>query len=225
LAGLKILKDNALSFAMFALFGLCLGGHSVTGWLHHNQEETSQGRPPIAYADYVRSGDFIVSVAENWESEFLQMAAFVALSAWLVQRGAAESKKPADEQQEDEHEEDPEATRTPNSPWPVRRGGLALSVYKRSLSLSLGLLFAASFFLHALGGTLGQNEDAAEKGQPAIHLWQYVASSKFWFESFQNWQSEFLSVGVLIILSIFLRQQGSPESKPVAAPHAQTGST
>jgi hypothetical protein len=215
------IRDNGLSLAMFGLFALFLVGHAATGWHQHNEEQRQKGEAPSAFGQYLRSGDFLESVAENWESEFLQMAGFLFLSAWLYQRGAAESRDP-DAVEEDA---DPIANRRPDSPWPVHRGGLALALYSRSLSIALGLLFVISFLGHAVAGSMRFNQDAAKHGLPAIHFWQYIGSSSFWFESFQIWQSEFLSVGVLIVLSIFLRQKGSPESKPVHAPHPQTGTS
>jgi hypothetical protein len=213
----RFLRNNGLSVAMFLAFMACFIGQSFAGLHHHNDERREHGRPEIGYGAYLRSGDFLEATFENWESEFFQMAAFVVLSAVLIQRGAAESHKP------DEPEEDPYAERTAGSPGPVHRGGLALALYSRSLSLALGALFLISFALHAVTGVRHYNEEAAAHGQPALSVAGYLGSSQFWFESLQNWQSEFLSVFALVVLSIFLRQKGSPESKKVHAPHAQTG--
>jgi hypothetical protein len=217
----KALRDNALSLIMLGLFVLFWGGQSVTGWHHHNAELTEHDRPAVTWWQYVRSGDFFEATAENWESEFLQMGLFVLLSAFLVQRGSAESKKP----EGDEHEEDPERARKPDSPWPVQRGGLLLKLYSNSLSVVLLTLFAGSFAIHVAAGVAAHNEEAAAHGGATLTAWQFLGSSELWFQSFQNWQSEFLSVGVLVVLSIFLRQQGSPQSKPVHAAHAETGSS
>jgi hypothetical protein len=200
---------------MFALFVVFWAGQSLAGLAHHNEEQEQHGRPPAAWSDFVRSGEFLESSAENWESEFFQMAAFVYLSAFLIQRGSAESKEPG--------EKDGDGPKQPDSPGPVHRGGLALSLYSHSLSLSLLALFLVSFALHALGGKIAHNEEAALHGEPGLSLWQFVTSGAFWYQSFQNWQSEFLSVGVLVVLSIFLRERGSAQSKPVAAPHSETG--
>src|SRR5688500_3384737 len=152
-----VLRDNALSLVMFGLFAVFLVGQSIAGWLHHKDEQSRHGQPPDTMGEYLRSGDFLESVAENWESEFLQMMAFIVLSAFLVQRGAAESKKPGGD---DEHEKDPRRNRSPSSPWPVHRGGLALKLYSNSLSLALGLLFVVSFALHAVAGVRKYNEEA-----------------------------------------------------------------
>ena len=194
---------------MFGLFLVSLGGHAVAGYLANAQERQEHGRTHDSFVGYLESGDFLESVAENWESEFLQMAAFVLLSAVLVQRGAAESKKPGEKSSS-------KAAR-------LHRGGLAMKLYSHSLSLTLAGLFVGCFALHVVAGTRGHNELARMHGQPTLTAWQFLASSDFWFQSFQNWQSEFLSVGVLIVLSIFLREDGSPESKPVHASNRETG--
>ena len=215
----KILKDNGLTIVMFALFLLFWGGQSISGWLHHNEEQEEHGQAQISWSAYVTSGDFLEATGENWESEFFQMGAFVVLSAFLFQRGSAESKDPDGRKQP----EDPESDATPRSPAPVHRGGLALAVYSHSLSIAPFTLFLFSFALHAVGGQLAHNHEAAAHHRPPLSLWQFVGSSTFWFQSFQNWQSEFLSIAALIVLSIFLRARGSAQSKPVHAAHAETG--
>ncbi len=150
------------------------------------------------------------------------MGMFVVLTIFLFQKGSPESKKLGEE---DETDEDPEGKPVKkDAPWPVRRGGLILKIYKHSLSLALFLLFFISFALHAAGGAKVYNEEQIEHGSAEhVSTLQYIGTSRFWFESFQNWQSEFLSIGAMIVLSIYLRQKGSPESKPVDAPHDETG--
>jgi hypothetical protein len=148
------------------------------------------------------------------------MGAFVVLSAFLFQRGSAESKDP---DKREEQDADPRSKATPKSPAPVHRGGLVLTFYSHSLSITLFGLFLFSFALHAVGGHLAHNDRAAAHHRPPLSVWQFVASSTFWFQSLQNWQSEFLSVAALIVLSIFLRARGSAQSKPVHASHAETG--
>jgi hypothetical protein len=217
----KRLKDNGLSLSLFALFTACVVVQIIAGRARYDDERREHGRASVSYGEYLTSGDLIESIFENWESEFLQMAAFLMLSASLVQRGSAASKDPDGD---DEHDADPIAARTPDSPRPVQRGGAALALYERSLTLALFALFLVSWGLHALGGRMKASEEAVSHGDPPLALLDYLASSQFWFESMQNWQSEFLSVGVLVVLSIFLRQHGSPQSKPVHAPHSQTGS-
>jgi hypothetical protein len=215
----KVLKNNALSIVMFTLFLLSFAGQAFAGWHEHNHEQIAHGEPEVSLGGYLRSGSFWEATAENWESEFLQMAAFLFLTAHLTQRGSEESKKPDDEPDDRADELVPK----PDSPGPVHRGGLLLKLYSHSLSLTLALLFVVSFAIHLVGGLAKANAEALEHGEPEQTFFQFLGSSELWFQSFQNWQSEFLSVGLVIVLSIFLREKGSPESKPVHAPHSQTG--
>ncbi|MEV4665761.1 DUF6766 family protein [Micromonospora echinofusca] len=216
----KWLRDNALTVAMFGAFLVFLVLQSVFGWQTHNEELAEFGAAPTSWAAYLGSGHFMESVFENWESEFLQMGGYVLLTAYLVQRGSAESKPVG----QTDRPEDDERRATADSPWPVRAGGLPLVVYRNSLSLALLLIFAGSFVGHLFGGTAEYNEQQAlQSGAPPIGAWDFLGTSEFWFQSMQNWQSEFLAVGTLIVLSIFLRQHASPESKPVTAEHAHTG--
>jgi hypothetical protein len=214
------LKRNSMSIAMFALFVLSLVGQIAAGQRTYNQDQSEHGQPAITVGQYLGSGHFIEAVFENWESEFLQMAAFVFLSAILYQKGSPESRKL---QGEPELDADPHRERKPDSPAPVHRGGLVLKLYEHSLTIALLLLFVISFLLHAKGGAREYSQQQLEHGGQPVSMATYIGTSRFWFESFQNWQSEFLSVGALIVLSIFLRQRGSPESKPVHEPHSKTG--
>lgn len=216
------LRNNSLSIVLFLLFAVFLVGQSVTGYRHYNSEQESHGSPEVTYAEFVKSGEFIETVFENWESEFLQMAAYVVFTVILRQKGSAESHKIAGEEPTDRN---PKKTNSKSAPWPVRQGGWIEKVYESSLSIALLLLFAMSFLLHAYGGaraTCEENFQHLELECPGVV--QYIGTSKFWYESFQNWQSEFLAVGVLVILTIFLRQKHSTQSKPVNAPHSETGS-
>jgi uncharacterized protein (DUF486 family) len=218
----RVLRDNGLSITMFALFLVFLVAQSIAGFRASNSDNEEHGQPPESYGQYLTSGAFVEATFENWESEFLQLGAYVLLTALLIQKGSPESRNPDG----DETDADPRAHRDdPDAPGPVRRGGLALTFYEHSLSIALFALFVVSFVLHALGGHAEFNQEQLEHGQAAVSLWSFVTSSQFWFQSMQNWQSEFLAVAALIVLSIFLRQRGSPESKPVAAPHAQTGTS
>jgi hypothetical protein len=216
----KWVRDNSLALAMFGAFLLFIVLQSVFGWHVRNEELTQYGHGADTYLHYLRTGHMAEATFENWESEFLQMGFYVLLTAFLVQRGSAESK-PLDQ---DERPEDRAEHAKPNSPRPVRVGGLVLVLYRNSLATALLLVFLASFVLHLLGGTADYNEEQAlQSGAPPISAFQFLHTSDFWFQSMQNWQSEFLAVGSLIVLSIVLRQHGSPESKPVTAPHSKTG--
>ncbi|HUQ30581.1 MAG TPA: DUF6766 family protein [Pyrinomonadaceae bacterium] len=218
----RILRENGLSIVLFLLFIFSVAGQSVTGFHEYNQDQQEHKQPAVGFAEYLGSGHFVEAIFENWESEFLQMGMYVLLTAYLYQKGSPESKELDKKEAVDR---DPKKSRKKgkNVPWPVRRGGFILKIYENSLCLALFLLFLASFALHAAGGAKEYSQDQLAHGGQAVSMVQYLGTSRFWFESFQNWQSEFLSVGLLIVFSIFLRQKGSPESKPVDAPHNETG--
>src|SRR5688572_2708317 len=197
----RFLFENSLSIAAIAFFVVSLAGQVLAGHRAHNEEGREHGQPAITLTAYLRSGDFVEATAENWESEFLQMGLFVLLTAFLYQRGSSESKTI---EEPDAVDQDPrEAKIEPDVPWPVRRGGLWLSIYRRSLGGALLLLFVVSFAAHAVGGAMEYNEEQREHGGTTVSVTQYMATSRFWFESFQNWQSEFFSVAVLVLMSIW----------------------
>jgi hypothetical protein len=211
---------NALSLACFAIFGVAVIAQSLTGWRTAVANALQHGEPTFSYWNYLTMGHFAEAIFENWESEFLQMAAFVLLTAYLVQRGSGESKKERD----DPRDEDPRQHRNdPDAPWPVRRGGAWLYVYERSLFIAFAVLFFASFVGHAIAGAHEFTAEQHEHGSSGMGPWEFVRTAEFWFQSFQNWQSEFLAVGAIVVLSVFLRQRGSAESKPVHEPHRKTG--
>jgi hypothetical protein len=217
----KKLRDNSLSLAMFGLFVLFLVGHSVAGYYDYNDDQHAHQQSLLSYTAYLTSGHFWATVFENWESEFLQMAAYVLFTVFLFQRGSAESKDP---DAVDEVDEDPRHHQHhPQAPGPVRRGGLALTLYAHSLSTALFVLFALSFLGHAASGTHHYTHEQRAHGQAPVSMRQYVGTSRFWFESFQKWQREFFAMGALAVLSIWLRERGSPESKPVHHSHTATG--
>ena len=217
----RFLRDNGLSIALFGLFAVSIIAQALTGWRAQAEELRLHGLPAIGLTAYLASGHFISAVFENWESEFLQMTVYVVLTVFLVQKGSAEFKKPDEDNPE---EEPPEKRRDdPEAPWPVQRGGLILRLYSHSLSIALTALFVVSFWLHLAGSTRRMNEEAVQHQQPLQTISETLVNAEFWYESFQNWQSEFLSMGVLIVFGIYLRERGSPESKPVAASHATTG--
>jgi hypothetical protein len=219
----RVLRENGLSIVWLGLFFVTLiFGQSLTGHREYNSDRKEHGRAEVGYAEYFKSGHFLEATMENWESEFLQMFLFIVLTSFLYQKGSAESKK-LDE--EEEVDRDPRQSKhKSDAPWPVRKGGLVLTLYSYSLSLAFFLLFLIAFFLHAAGGAREYNQGQAEHGAAErVTTLGYMATSRFWFESLQNWQSEFLAVGLMVVLSIWLRQKGSPESKPVDAPHSQTG--
>ena len=209
---------NGLSIVVLALMFASLFGQFVTGWHERNAELQEEGKPRETLSAYAHSGHFIQATFENWESEFLQMALYVILTVHLRQIGSSESKK-LDEEEEVDREPKVHA----DAPWPVKKGGIWLKLYKNSLSIVLILLFIGSFVAHFYGSLKSHNEEQADKNLPPDDWQHYITQARFWFESFQNWQSEFLSVATIVILSIWLRQKGSPESKPVDAPYSETG--
>lgn len=217
----QVFRRNGLSIALFGLFVLFEIGLSLVGQRQYNQEQTDHGQPTVGYLEYLSSPNFIEATMENWESEFLQMFAYVFLTAFLYQHGSAESKQL---DQPEEVDRDPRfSSNKEDAPWPVRKGGLVLKLYEHSLTLALLLLFIISFVLHAFSGARQYSMEQLEHGGEPVNVLQYLGTSQFWFESLQNWQSEFFSIGMMVVLSIFLRQRGSPESKPVDSPHHVTG--
>jgi hypothetical protein len=208
------LKKNGLLITFLLLTILSLVGQAYTGFEESQQERYEKHLALLTFGQYLGSGHFIQSTFENWESEFLQMGLYVLLTVFLFQQGSAESKsldKP--------EEVDREPKVHDKAPWPVKKGGIFLTIYKNSLSLAFLLLFLASFVAHAYGTMKEINEEENK----TLTLTETFMENRFWFESLQNWQSEFLSVASIVFFSIYLRQKGSPESKPVDAAHDDTG--
>ncbi|HEX8128065.1 MAG TPA: DUF6766 family protein [Pyrinomonadaceae bacterium] len=220
----RFLRNNGLSLVLFILFFFTLiVGQSIVGQREYNNDQQEHGQPGVSYTEYLATSHFLEATMENWESEFLQMFVFIMLTVFLYQKGSAESKDP---DKEEEVDRDPRASRDKkDAPWPVRRGGFILKLYENSLGLTFLILFFISFFLHAVGGAGEYNQEQVEHGAAGerVSVFAYMCTSRFWFESLQNWQSEFLAIGLMVVLTIWLRQKGSPESKPVDAPHDQTG--
>ncbi len=189
--------------------------------MEYNEDQKNHNQPEVNLVEYIGEGHFIEATFENWESEFLQMGMYVVLTVFLYQKGSSESKKPGTIAHVDVIPS--KEMLADNAPSPVKRGGWVLKIYQNSLSLALFSLFIISFIMHGVGGAKDYNQEQIEHGQTTISTGEYMMTSRFWFESFQNWQSEFLSIGVMVVFSIYLRQKGSPESKPVDAPHFDTG--
>ncbi len=206
----KWVRDNSLTLVLAALFLASLVGQIFTGLAAENHERALDARPLLALPDYVRGGEFLSTLFENWESEFLQMWAYVMLTAYLFQRGSPESR-------------DPDGEETRPGEGKRRKKSAVRSLYEHSLGLALLLLFIASFALHWVNSFRKEVEEAAKDGHPAPELLSYLGDPQLWFESFQNWQSEFMSTAVLVVLGIFLRERLSPESKAVGEPNSQTG--
>jgi hypothetical protein len=216
---MRWIRNNSLSLVFLLLFFISLVGQAVTGWKEYNEEMQQDGGQTVGFINYLNTAHFAEATFENWESEFLQMALYVVLSIFLYQKGSSESKDP---DKEEEVDKEPKYKKK-GAPWPVLKGGWVLKVYEHSLSIVLTLLFLLSFGAHFISSMKEYNHQQALKHLPLETASQFVVNTKFWFESFQNWQSEFLSVLSIVVLSIFLRQKGSPQSKPVDAPHSKTG--
>lgn len=216
-------KNNGLSVVLFGLFALALFGHSWSGWKVYNEDQQQHGGQTASFQQYLQTSDFGESVFENWESEFLQMGFYIILTVFLFQRGSSESKK---NDESNEVDEDPEKhSKDADAPGPVKRGGWRLTLYRNSLSIAFISLFVFSFLGHAATGARKYNQEEIHHGAgKVVTTIGYMGTSQFWFESMQNWQSEFLAMFCIVVLSIWLRQWGSPESKPVHAPHSDTGS-
>jgi hypothetical protein len=217
----KWAKEHGLLLANSALFVFFLVGMIISGADNYSQDQLAHGQPAVSITQYLGTGEFLEATFENWESEFLQMGMYVILTVFLFQKGSSESKPMEGDAPQDEDPRDAKVKKA--TPWPVKRGGLILKLYEHSLSILFLLLFLASLTLHAIGGAEEYNSEQETHGQPGVTLLGYLATSRFWFESFQNWQSEFLAVAVLVGASVYLREKGSPESKPVAEPHYETG--
>jgi hypothetical protein len=196
-------------------------GMVLSGVRAYSADQVEHHQAAVSLGAYLRTGDFVEATFENWESEFLQMGMYVVLTAYLFQRGSSESKPLGEKAPQDADPRDADLSKS--VPWPVRRGGLVLTLYENSLSALFFILFAASIVLHAAGGASAYSAEQREHGQPPVSTWGFVHTSQFWFESFQNWQSEFLAVAVIVGGSVYLRQRGSAESKPVAQSHHATG--
>jgi len=217
---MRWIRDNGLTIVLLGLFTASILGQWIAGWRVAVEEAARHGQPGLSLIAYAASPEFLSSVFENWESEFLQMAAYVLLTASLFQRGSSESKDPDDPPRDADLEFQ---ALKPGAPRILRWGPIWRALYSRSLGIVLAILFVLSFLMHWSQSARAAAGEAREHGEVPLGTLAYLGDPQLWFESFQNWQSEFLSTAVLVVLSIFLRQRESPESKPVAAPHSQTG--
>jgi hypothetical protein len=218
------LRDQSLTLFFTLLFAGALVGQSFAGLHAVNEEAAAHGEAPMSYWHYVVSVQFGVAVLENWQSEYLQFFLFIAATIWLVQRGSNESKRPGrvglgtDEEQFVGRYAKPESSR-----W-AKVGGLRTWLYSYSLLIVMGLIFVASWFGQSVTGLAVYNEEQRAHDEPTVSWATYVVRPDFWERTLQNWQSEFLAIGTLVVFSVYLRARGSPESKPVGAPHGETGS-
>jgi hypothetical protein len=217
------IKENSLALTFLVLFLLAVAGQAVAGLFHYNDEQTAQGGEPVSLWSYVASSSYAVNVAENWQSEYLQFFLFIVLTVWLVQKGSPESKEPGRAGRESDEEQRVGRHADPDSPRWARAKGARLWLFSNSLGLVMGLIFLLSWLAQSVAGHAAYNAQRLSGLRDPVTWGSYVTSGEFWDRSLQNWQSELLAVLSMVVLSIYLRQRGSPESKPVGAPHASTG--
>ncbi len=217
------LKHHGLSLAFGVLLLGSLVGQAFTGVAHVNEEATAAALPTYSLSEYLTSSHFVVDVAENWQSEYLQFLLFILLTVWLVERGSPESKKPGQGGRESDKDQKVGEYAEKDSPAWARTRGWRLSLFSHSLGLTMLLIFALSWGAQFVAGRVAYNSEQIDHQEATVGLLSYVATPDFWNRTLQNWQSEFLAVGSMAVLSIYLRQRGSPESKPVGEPHESTG--
>ena len=217
------LRQRGLSLVTLVTFLGTWGCLVFAGHHQSNEERRQHGERSLSLPEYLQSGHFWEATGENWESAFLQSAAYVLLTAFLYQKGSAESKDPDKREAVDRDPFEVRGKALAQAPWPVRRRGWVLWLYQYSLSIAFAVLFLLALWMHAAGGASAYNAEQLDHGGTTVSVAGYFLTSQFWFESLQNWQSEFMSLFAMVVLSIFLRQRGSPESKPVDAAHSDTG--
>jgi hypothetical protein len=221
----RALRDSGLGLAFGALLLAALVGQALSGNADFNARQLANGGEPIGLAAYLTSAAFAVDVAENWQSEYLQFLLYIVATVWLVQRGSPESKPVDKVGPESDEEQKVGRYATPSSPRWARVGGRRTTVYSHSLALVMGTLFFMSWGAQSIAGWANYNADQLADFTDPVGWLGYVGSPDFWNRSLQNWQSEFLAVGSMAVLSVYLRERGSPESKPVGEAHGVTGAT
>jgi len=216
-------RAHGLSLVFGALFGATLIAQAFVGHSDFNAIQLAHNGDPITLWRYVSSSEFGVDVLENWQSEYLQFSLFILGTVWLIQRGSPESKEPGKSGLESDADQRVGAHATERSPAWARVAGWRRTVYSNSLLAVMGTLWLASWAGQSITGRVVFNAERFDHRQSALSWWQYVGTPDFWNRTLQNWQSEFLAVGSMAVLAIYLRQRGSPESKPVGAAHDATG--
>jgi hypothetical protein len=219
----RALRQNGLTLFFGGIFLATLAGQAIAGVALMNEEQISAGLDPITLAEYLTTSSFAVDVTENWQSEFLQFLLYVVATVFLLQRGSPESKELDQAGREsDEDQQVAEHSTADSPPW-ARVRGWRLSVYSRSLSLVMGSIFLLSWLTQSVTGSVAYSEELMRDRQDPVTWTEYLTLPDFWSRTLQNWQSEFLAVASMVVLSIYLRERGSPESKPVGASHESTG--
>jgi uncharacterized protein DUF6766 len=217
------LRNNGLSLFFGVIFLASLLGQAVAGWQQFNAEQVAEGLGRLGLGQYVVSADFAVDVAENWQSEFLQFWLYLMATVWLLQRGSPESKELDKAGLESDEDQKVGRYADTESPAWARSGGWRTRVYSSSMALVMGAIFLASWTIQSIAGWAAFNETRLQRLQDPVRYHQYLANADFWSRTLQNWQSEFLAVGSMAVLAIYLRQRGSSQSKPVGEAHSATG--
>jgi hypothetical protein len=219
----RFLRDNSMSIVFLALFLAALGGQAIAGHADFNEQQTVHGGPEISMGRYLVSSSFAVDVMENWQSEYLQFTLFILLTVWLLQRGSPESKELDKPGRESDEEQKVGEHAQQNSPRWAKVAGFRRTIYENSLVLVMGTFWLGTWFAQSVTGVVEYNSDRLDHNVDTVSWVSYLGRPDFWNRTLQNWQSEFLAVGSMAILAVYLRQRGSPESKPVGAPHSATG--
>ena len=219
----RFARNNSLSLVFLSLFLAAIVLQAIAGHADFNEDQDRHGDPRISLGRYLVSSAFGVAVLENWQSEYLQFFLFIVLTVWLVQQGSPESKRLGKEGRETDREQKVGRHADESSPRWARAGGLRTALYQNSLIIVMGLIWIGSWFAQSITGVVEYNADRLDHREGPVSWADYLTRPDFWEKTLQNWQSEFLAVGSMAILAVYLRQRGSPESKPVGAPHGATG--
>ncbi|MGO4249939.1 DUF6766 family protein [Paenarthrobacter sp. RAF54_2] len=219
------LRNNGLSLFFGLIFILALAGQAITGQAVFNEGQLTAGLEEISFTQYITSSSFAVDVSENWQSEYLQFLLYITATIWLLQKGSPESKELDKPGLESDQEQLVGEHANAKSPAWAKAKGWRLTVFSNSLAGTMGLIFILSWLVQSIAGHVAFNEEQLRNFQEPLSWAEYLVSPDFWNRTLQNWQSEFLAVGSMVVLSIYLRQRGSPESKPVGSAHDDTGTT
>ena len=219
----RFAREQSLSLFFLAIFLAALVGQAIAGHDNFNQEQLTHGASPVSMWTYVTSSSFGNAVMENWQSEYLQFMLMMFATVWLLQRGSPESKELGKAGHESDRDQRIGRHSHPHSPLWARVGGWRTSLYSNSLLILMAAIFLGSWFAQSVTGWTEFNQEQATHHEHAISWLTYIGSASFWEATLQNWQSEFLAVGSFAVFTIWLRQRGSPESKPVGSAHGSTG--
>jgi hypothetical protein len=220
---MRFVRENSLSIFFLVIFLASLAGQAIAGHAQFNHDQILHHGDAISLGRYLTTSQFAADVAENWQSEYLQFTLYILTTVWLLQRGSPESKPLDSAGGETDADQKIGRYATDDSPRWARVGGLRTAIYSNSLVMVMTTIWLLSWLAQSIAGVSAYNADQLDHQAATLSWFGYLGSSDFWDNTLQNWQSEFLAVGSMAILSIYLRQRGSPESKPVGAPHQATG--